>query len=141
MLIHAMLSWPDIITEDLWPFAVQLAVDLHNMTPTSTGASPQEIFSVTKHNIDPWKPRSRVGVYLGFSSYYASTVPLVLSTTTGLVSPQFHVVFDDNFSTVQSFKNNQLPTNWPELFNTTATSYVDEDFTSTNIYDNSFFES
>jgi len=23
MLIHAMLCWPDVITEDLWPFAVQ----------------------------------------------------------------------------------------------------------------------
>lgn len=165
MLIHAMLSWPDIITEDIWPFAVQMAVDLHNMTPTTTGLSPQEIFSGTKCNFDPanchtfgcpiyvleptmrqnhkiprWKPRSRVGVYLGFSPDHASSVPLVLSTTTGLVSPQYHVVFDDNFTTTPSFKNNQLPTNWNDLFNSTATVYVDEDFSSTTLYDTSFFD-
>jgi hypothetical protein len=33
-----------------------------------------------------------MGVYLGSSPNHASSVPLVLSTTTGLVSPQFHVV-------------------------------------------------
>lgn len=134
MLIHAMINWPDIITEDLWPFAIQLAVDLHNMTPTSSDFSPQEIFSGTKQQTDPsnchtfgcpiyvleptlrqnhklprWKPRSRVGVYLGFSPHHSSRIPLVLSTTTGLVSPQYHVVFDDNFSTVNSFIKNQIP--------------------------------
>jgi len=166
MLIHAMLSWPDIITEDLWPYAVQLAVDIHNITPTSTGLSPQEIFSGVKssfdfslphpfgcpiyvleptlrqnHKIPRWKPRSRVGVYIGFSPHHASSVPLVLSTTTGLVSPQFHVVFDDTFSTITSFHTNQIPTNWPELFNNSAISYVDEDFNNTNLYDSSFFDS
>jgi len=39
------LRLPDIITEDLWPFAVQMAVDLHNMTPTTTGLSPQEMWN------------------------------------------------------------------------------------------------
>jgi len=163
MLIHAMLCWPD--TEDLWPFAVQLAVNLHNMTPTSTGLSPLEIFTGAKqpfdssschtfgcpiyvleptlrqnHKIPRWKPRSRVGIYLGFSPNHASSIPLVLSTTTGLVSPQYHVVFDDNFTTTTSFKENQVPTNWTELFTSTATCYVDDDFSKTNIYDNSFFE-
>ncbi len=44
MLIHAMISWPDIITEHLWPYAFRLAVDLHNNTPNSTGLTPEEIF-------------------------------------------------------------------------------------------------
>jgi hypothetical protein len=92
------------------------------------------------HKIPRWKPRSIVGVYLGFSPDHASSVPLVLSTTTGLVSPQYHVVFDDNFTTTTSFKNNQLPTNWNDLFNSTATVYVDEDFSSTTLYDSSFFD-
>jgi hypothetical protein len=125
MLIHAMISWPDIISEQLWPFALQLAMDLHNHTPGSSGLSPLEIFSGAKspsttirdfhpfgcpifvldpslqqgHKIPRWKPRSRVGVYLGFSPNHASSVPLVMSTTTGLVSPQFHVVYDDLFMT------------------------------------------
>jgi hypothetical protein len=40
MLIHAMIKWPEIITENLWPFAIQLAVDLHNATPNAAGFTP-----------------------------------------------------------------------------------------------------
>ncbi len=66
--------------------------------------------------------------------HHASTIPLVFSTTTGLVSPQFHVVFDDKFTTVKCLHNNQLPSNWPFLFNNSATFYVDSDFTKTTFY-------
>ncbi len=45
MLIHAIISWPDIITEQLWPYAFRFAVDLHNATPTSSGLTPEEIFT------------------------------------------------------------------------------------------------
>jgi hypothetical protein len=48
MLLHATHLWPDIITEDLWPFALKLAVDLHNVTPIISSLSPDEIFSGTK---------------------------------------------------------------------------------------------
>jgi hypothetical protein len=54
-----------------------------------------------------WKERSRVGIYLGRSPHHAATVPLVLNTQTGLVSPQFHVVYDDNFDTVLRDKHFQ----------------------------------
>jgi hypothetical protein len=109
MLIHAMICRPNIITEQ-WPFALHLSVDIHNATPN----------------------RSRVGVYLGMSPEHASTVPLVLSTTTGLVSPQFHVVFNDQFTTTDSLHTNKVPTNWPSLLSTSSTSYVDKDFTKNN---------
>jgi hypothetical protein len=46
-----MLSWPAIVQENLWPFAMQLAVELHNNTPTSTGLSPLEISSGLKQSI------------------------------------------------------------------------------------------
>jgi hypothetical protein len=49
MLIHALLSWPEIITKNLWPFALQYAIDLHNSAPSSTVLSPIDIFSATKH--------------------------------------------------------------------------------------------
>ena len=47
-----------------------------------------------------WDPRSRLGIYVGHSPYHAGSVALVLNPKTGLISPQFHVVFDDDFSTV-----------------------------------------
>ena len=37
---------------------------------------------------------------MGPSSDHASTVPLVLNLDTGAITPQFHVVFDDWFTTV-----------------------------------------
>ena len=47
-----------------------------------------------------WSERSKVGIYLCHSPRHASSVALVLNTQTGPVSPQFHVVYDDNFDTV-----------------------------------------
>jgi hypothetical protein len=44
-------------------------------------------------------------VYLGFSPRHAVQWPLVLSLTTGYVSPQFHLKFDDFFETVQETKS------------------------------------
>ena len=47
-----------------------------------------------------WEPLSRSGIYIGHSPFHAGSVALVLNPETGHVSPQFHVVFDDEFSTV-----------------------------------------
>jgi hypothetical protein len=46
MLLHAMHHWPDIIKVDLWPYALKLAVDLHNHTPGPSGHSPQKYLLV-----------------------------------------------------------------------------------------------
>jgi hypothetical protein len=48
MLIHAMIQWPDIINETLWPFALRLAVELHNKTPGPSDLTPEEIFTGIK---------------------------------------------------------------------------------------------
>jgi hypothetical protein len=39
-------------------------------------------------------------IYVGHLSSHAGLVALVLNPCTGHVSPQFHVVFDDHFTTV-----------------------------------------
>ncbi len=91
------------------------------------------------HKIPCWKPRSRVGVYLGLSPEHASSVPLVLSTSTALVSPQFHIVFDDYFTTTKCLHTNQLPPNWSTLLTSSCTKYVDDYFDSTNFIDPTWF--
>lgn len=114
MLIHAMIQWPEIIQESFWPFAVQLAIDIDNNTPNIFSGSKSnnilhhfhpfgcpiyilELSLHQNHKIPKWKPRSRVGVYLGCSPEHASSIPLIYSTTTGLVSPQFHVLLMISF--------------------------------------------
>ena len=52
-----------------------------------------------------WDARSRLGIYVGHSPLHAGSVALVLNPKTGLVSPQYHVVFDDDFSTVPSLRS------------------------------------
>ena len=58
-----------------------------------------------------WDPRSRLGIYLGHLPLHAGSVVLVLNPKTGLVSPQFHVVFDDDFSTVPNLRAGSMPIN------------------------------
>jgi hypothetical protein len=41
-------------------------------------------------------------MFVGFSPEHSSLVPLVLNLTTGKISPQYHVIFDDKFQTVPS---------------------------------------
>jgi hypothetical protein len=55
-----------------------------------------------------------------------SSVPLILSTTTGLISPQFHVVFNDNFATTACL--NGLPPSWSTLLAFSQAKFVDNDF-------------
>ena len=47
-----------------------------------------------------WDPRARADVYLGHSHSHAGNVSIILNLKTGHVSPQYYIVFDDEFSTV-----------------------------------------
>jgi hypothetical protein len=49
-----------------------------------------------------WNRRSRRAVYLGYSRQHSNNVHMVLNLETGNISPQYHLVFDDTFSTVYS---------------------------------------
>ena len=48
-----------------------------------------------------WGEHSHISIFLCHLPHHAASVPLILSTQTGLVSPQFHCVFDDDFNTVK----------------------------------------
>ncbi len=50
-------------------------------------------------SIPQWDPRVRIRLNLGPSPMHAHNVHLVLSLTTGLVSPQFHCCFDEFYET------------------------------------------
>ena len=62
-----------------------------------------------------WDPRAHLGIYLGNSPSHAGSVALVMNPKTGLVSPQFHLVFDDNFETVPHLRAGTVPDNWSDL--------------------------
>ena len=59
--------------------------------------------------------RSQLGIYLGVSNEHASTVSLLLTPRTGLVSPQFHVKWDDKFETVTNNPLMKEVGRWQEI--------------------------
>ena len=129
MLIHAINKWPSLVTPNLWPYAIRMANDALNNSPNlkdPAKRTPFQAFTGTSVNINPkhwkpfgcpaavleeplangkpfhkWKHRAKMGVYLGLSPLHAKNVSLVLSRTTGYVSPQFHVKYDAHFTTTR----------------------------------------
>ena len=155
MLLHVRIHWPDEFDPSLWPFALDYAIRIYNALPRDVkdGLSPDEIFTgmhtgceqlrrmrafgCPAYVLDPrlqdgkkipkWKPRSRQGQFLGFSSEHSSLVAWVRNLTTNRISPQFHVVFDERFQTVTSEMMIDLEETWIDLFKGSR-EYFLEDF-------------
>ncbi len=128
-MLHAAFHWTAHANIKLWPQAVDYAVWVFNRLPSvDTGLSPNELWSNTRHTnkdirrthpfgcpvfvLDPilqdgnkipkWNSRACQGMFVGFSANHSSLVPLILNISTGKITPQYHVVFDDKFQTVVS---------------------------------------
>ena len=127
MMLHQMRHWPEAFDESHWPFALEHAVYLWNNMPRSrSGLTPLELFTGTKqstipalsqarvwgcpvyvldpklqdgHKLPKWTKRSRLGIYLGMSPGHADSVGRILNPETGAISPQYHVVYDELFTT------------------------------------------
>jgi hypothetical protein len=161
MLMHLQLHWPDEYDTSLWPMALSYACFLYNNTPMKgQHVSPSELLTGMRQNctylrrarvfgcpvyvLDPslqdgkkvpkWKPRSRRGLFLGFSPDHSTKVALVLNLQTGHISPQFHVLFDEKFTTVPS----DLGAPEPDLASTIQDLWRLRSETKDNILDDAF---
>ena len=93
--------------------AVSYACHVYNSSPNAAGIAPADLF--TKSTI-PQQPRSCKGIFLGLSSIHSSEVPYVLNLQTGSITTQYHVVFDNLFTTVESLaRESDLPDHWADL--------------------------
>ncbi len=64
-----------------------------------------------------------------FSHVHSSLVPLVLNVATGKISRQYHVVFDDKFTTVNSLPTeDSLEKQWARIFKLKREFYLDFEF-------------
>ena len=162
MLVHAISVWPEAITISLWPYALFHATARHNRLHLDKfGCTPLEHFARTCSPIFPdtfhawgspvyvldarnqsgtclvpkWEPRSKLGIYLGFSPCHSCDVALVMSPTTGNLSPQFHVVFDNEFSTLPFLRQQQTPPHWSTLVNQSRYLATDQSFELSNQWD------
>ena len=156
-MLHSAIHWPDQADANLWPMVVTHAVFLWNHIPDlTTGLSPSDLFTKSRwpqqrfhdlhvwgcpvyvlnktisdgKKIPKWQPRSTRMKYMGLSPKHASSVPLVLNPSTGTISVQFHVVFDNWFATV-SASADQLPDfnsdEWAKMFGDSAYQYPLDD--------------
>ena len=139
MLIHANKRWTSAITNNLWPYAMRIVVDLINNSPitkSKEGLTPMQQFTHSNIQVNlkhwypfgspayvlqrelqsqnpifhKWKQKFTVGIFLGHSKQHAWTVVLILNMETGLVSPQFHVKIDPTFKTVRG--DQSPPSQW-----------------------------
>jgi hypothetical protein len=67
-----------------------------------------------------------MGVYLGHSPFHAGSVALVFNSNTARVSSQYHIIFDDDFTTVPYMEQGEVLPNWEELFRLSTESATDE---------------
>ena len=75
-----------------------------------------------------WTPRARRGMNVGFLPLHTSTVTRVLNLETGFISPQYHYVCDDNFSTVINTSvdpDRMDPTQWSSLIKNGYENHLD----------------
>ena len=141
MIIHAMCRWPELVNQSLWPHAMFLATDIRNKnkldknclshieklsnTSQSFDIRKNHVFGFPFHVIDSslqnhqsiprLDERMRVGACLGQSKQHALNVSLIINVHVGYVSPQFHIVFDENFETVASLRSGIKPKRWKWL--------------------------
>ena len=136
MMMHLLHHWPEQFDEELWPFAVDQAVHIWNNLPRHrSGLSPYELFTGAKvpnhhaiqrarvwgcpvyvldpklqdgHKLPKWDKRSRCGMYLGASPTHHDTVGRILNFDTGYITPQYHVVYDELFTTVPGYLTDPL---------------------------------
>jgi hypothetical protein len=143
LLLHAKRMLPEYISTIRWPFALKHTEDrLNHLVHRSDGWTPYETLAgidaskikVSNFHtfgspcyvldqrlqsgssmIPKWELRAQMGIYVGRSPSHASNVALVLNPRTGHVSPQFHVVFDDDFTTVEYLCKMKVPPHWTDL--------------------------
>jgi hypothetical protein len=142
-LLNAKQMLPEYISTIFWPFSLKCAEDrLNNLVHQADGCIPYEkianldsskikisnfhtfgsLFYVLDKRlqsgasmIPKWEPRARMGIYVGQSPSHTSNVALVLNPRTGPILPQFHVAFDDDFTTVEYLLKVTVPPHWAEL--------------------------
>ena len=73
--------------------------------------------------------RARIGQFVGFSDEHLLLVAKVRNLSTNFISPQFHVIFDDKFTTIQNntkLEDTSLESIFTDLFDKCRDYYGEE---------------
>jgi hypothetical protein len=115
ILLHAMLNWSGIVTDEFWPYAIRHVCTFHNASIWSgLGKSPHHLFTGNKapwnmsnfwvfvcpvfvldkrlqdgDSLKKWKAHSWVGVYVGHSLAPSGNVPVIYNPYMTHISHSF----------------------------------------------------
>lgn len=138
LLLFSACHWKGEVTSETWPMADDYAVYLYNHLPNERDIAPVDLFTgvtAQRHKLRDcniwggpvyvlnqvlqagkklprWQPRSRRGMFVGFSPAHSNDVHLISNLRAGHISPQYHVVFNNDFSTVPSIPKNAESPPW-----------------------------
>ena len=94
-----------LLTIEIWSRSIFEPVS-ETLSNCHVWGCPTYVLEPKLHNpgvkIPKWAPRSQRGVNIGFRNMHSTQVGLVINLLTGSISPQYHVVSHDMFSTVMS---------------------------------------
>jgi hypothetical protein len=155
-MLHFAHHWPAKANACFWPQAIDYALWVFNRLPNLVnGLLPNKIWSSCRapteefnqshvfgcpvyvldaalqdgHKIPKWAPRACLGIFLGFSILHSSQVPIMMNVDTGKISPQFYVIFDDNFETVVLMNSEELiGEQWKSFFCLKQECFEDVDY-------------
>jgi hypothetical protein len=155
-MLHLANSWPQYADPTYWPQAINYATWVFNILPNmDSGISLNELWSTVRSSDDifkqanvfgcpvyvlyaalqdgkkipKWSPHAHLGLFLGFSEVHSSQVPLILNVETKKISPQFHVIFDDNFHTVNLLqRNTNINEQWKDILRLERECFAEMDY-------------
>ena len=73
-----------------------------------------------------WELRAQRGIFLGISKQHSSNITQLLHLSSGIISPQYHVVFDNYFQMVSSTEVN-VPQSWESVFTYLSQCWFDDE--------------
>jgi hypothetical protein len=143
--LHAVTQWPSVLSEEFWPYAIRHACTFHNSSINpDTNKSPHQMFTGSPapwrmkdfcvfgcpvfvldkrlqdgDSLPKWKSRCWTGVYVGQSLHHAGNVPLIYNPAMTHVTPQYHLTFDDQFTTVTGVTAKLSDADYARLYEST----------------------
>jgi hypothetical protein len=86
------------------------------------------------NNLNKWKARSWEGIYVQHSLQHAGNVPVIYNPITLQISPRFHVVFDNSFTTMSKQSALLSDSFYKSLYNKSQWMYKDDFATTQDIH-------
>jgi len=142
IILHAKRKWQNIISTVIRPYTVQTIAERHNWIDLNkNGQSPLKKFTGTIDDKIPtnfhtwgfpmyildnenqsggigtpkWEPKSHIGIYLVHSLCRSESIYLVINLKTGMISPQFHAAYNNEFMTVPYMSSADPPLKWSQI--------------------------